>query len=38
MLVKTGKGKETQKNGDLPAKTLVFSDLAEAANYIIEKH
>lgn len=38
MLVRTGKGKETQKNENLPANTLVFSDLAEAANYIIEKY
>lgn len=38
MLVRTGKGKETQKNGNLPANTLLFSDLAEAANYIIEKY
>lgn len=35
MLVKTGKGKETLKNGNLPANTLLFSDLAEAADYII---
>lgn len=36
ILVKTGKGEETLAKGDLPPNTLVFADLAEAAQYIIE--
>jgi len=35
MLVKTGKGKETLAAGNLPDGTLIFSDLAEAADHII---
>jgi D-glycero-D-manno-heptose 1,7-bisphosphate phosphatase len=35
ILVKTGKGEETLENGDLPANTLVFADLAEAVQHII---
>jgi D-glycero-D-manno-heptose 1,7-bisphosphate phosphatase len=35
ILVKTGKGEETLTQGDLPAKTLVFADLAEAVQHII---
>jgi len=35
MLVRTGKGEQTLAEGNLPANTLVFSDLAEAANHII---
>jgi D-glycero-D-manno-heptose 1,7-bisphosphate phosphatase len=35
ILVKTGKGEETLENGDLPANTLVFADLAEAVQNII---
>jgi D-glycero-D-manno-heptose 1,7-bisphosphate phosphatase len=34
MLVLTGKGKTTQAAGDLPAKTLVFPDLAVAVRHI----
>jgi D-glycero-D-manno-heptose 1,7-bisphosphate phosphatase len=35
ILVLTGKGKLTQKEGGLPKKTLVFEDLAEACRYLI---
>lgn len=35
ILVRTGKGEQTLAEGNLPANTLVFSDLAEAANHII---
>ena len=35
ILVLTGKGKRTQKEGDLPRKTLVFDDLADAARHIV---
>lgn len=35
ILVKTGKGEETLTQGDLPANTLVFADLAEAVQHII---
>ena len=38
MLVKTGKGKETLAKGNLPVNTLIFNNLAEAANYIVKKH
>ena len=34
MLVLTGKGKQTEAAGDLPANTLVFDDLAEAVRHI----
>jgi D-glycero-D-manno-heptose 1,7-bisphosphate phosphatase len=34
ILVLTGKGKLTQREGTLPKKTLVFADLAEAAKYL----
>jgi D-glycero-D-manno-heptose 1,7-bisphosphate phosphatase len=34
ILVLTGKGKLTQREGNLPKKTLVFADLAEAAKYL----
>jgi len=35
-LVLTGKGAKTQKDGGLPKKTLVFDDLAAAADHLIE--
>ena len=35
VLVLTGKGKETQTDGQLPAKTLVFDDLARAVDHIL---
>jgi D-glycero-D-manno-heptose 1,7-bisphosphate phosphatase len=35
ILVKTGKGEETLAQGNLPANTLVFADLAEAVQHII---
>jgi D-glycero-D-manno-heptose 1,7-bisphosphate phosphatase len=34
VLVLTGKGQRTRADGDLPRKTLVFADLAEAARHI----
>jgi D-glycero-D-manno-heptose 1,7-bisphosphate phosphatase len=34
ILVLTGKGKLTQREGNLPKKTLVFANLAEAAKYL----
>ena len=34
ILVLTGKGKLTQREGNLPKKTLVFADLAEAVKYL----
>lgn len=38
MLVKTGKGKQTLAAGNLPKDTLVFANLAEAVDYIIEHY
>lgn len=38
MLVHTGKGKKTLANGELPANTLLFSNLAEAADHIIAEY
>ena len=35
MLVRTGKGEKTLASGNLPPGTRVFTDLAEAAGYII---
>jgi D-glycero-D-manno-heptose 1,7-bisphosphate phosphatase len=35
ILVLTGKGKLTEKDGGLPKKTLVFQDLAEASRHLI---
>ena len=35
ILVLTGKGKRTQQVGNLPRKTLVFADLAEACKHLI---
>lgn len=37
ILVKTGKGKETLAAGNLPTNTLVFADLAEAVDHIIDQ-
>lgn len=37
ILVKTGKGEATQQQGNLPEGTLVFDDLYDAAQYLIEK-
>lgn len=36
MLVKTGKGKATLAAGNLPTNTLVFANLAEAVDHIID--
>lgn len=38
ILVKTGKGEETLAKGNLPPNTLVFADLSEAVQRIIEAH
>ncbi len=35
ILVLTGKGQKTQKEGGLPKKTLVFADLAEATRHLV---
>ena len=35
ILVLTGKGKKTQKEGDLPKGTKVFADLAEAVKHLV---
>ena len=35
ILVLTGKGKKTQKEGGLPAGTKVFADLAEAVRFLV---
>jgi D-glycero-D-manno-heptose 1,7-bisphosphate phosphatase len=35
LLVLTGKGTRTQKDGELPRKTLVFNDLADACRHIV---
>jgi D-glycero-D-manno-heptose 1,7-bisphosphate phosphatase len=35
VLVLTGKGPKTQADGNLPKKTLVFADLAEASRHLI---
>ena len=37
ILVLTGKGKKTQKDGGLPEGTMVFADLAEAVRYLVAK-
>ncbi|MEN9391522.1 MAG: hypothetical protein RL017_820 [Pseudomonadota bacterium] len=37
VLVKTGKGKETLRGNDLPANTLVFNNLLEVSDYLLEK-
>lgn len=37
MLVKTGKGERTIKKGGIPAQTLVFSSLADAADHLINR-
>jgi D-glycero-D-manno-heptose 1,7-bisphosphate phosphatase len=37
ILVRSGKGQETLAKGDLPKGTLVFADLAEAAQHIISE-
>lgn len=38
ILVRTGKGEETLKAGNLPANTLVFADLNEAVQHIISEN
>lgn len=38
MLVLTGKGEQTLANGNLPENTLIFDDLAGAAQYIINEY
>ena len=35
ILVLTGKGRDTQEQGGMPRKTLVFDDLAEASRHLI---
>jgi D-glycero-D-manno-heptose 1,7-bisphosphate phosphatase len=35
LLVLTGKGATTQKDGGLPKKTIVFGTLAEAARHLV---
>ena len=35
VLVLTGKGRKTREEGNLPRKTLVFEDLAEAARHLV---
>lgn len=35
ILVKTGKGKKTEATGGLPENTLIFDDLAQAAQHLI---
>jgi D-glycero-D-manno-heptose 1,7-bisphosphate phosphatase len=37
ILVKTGKGEKTLEAGNLPEGTMIFEDLAEAVNYLLEK-
>jgi D-glycero-D-manno-heptose 1,7-bisphosphate phosphatase len=37
ILVLTGKGKQTREKGEMPRKTLVFADLAEAAQHLIDQ-
>ena len=36
LLVLTGKGEKTRQAGDMPKKTLVFENLAEAARHLIQ--
>ena len=36
ILVLTGKGRKTQEAGDLPKKTIVFENLADAARYLVQ--
>ncbi len=38
ILVRTGKGEETLKGGNLPEHTLVFADLSEAVQHIITEN
>lgn len=38
ILVKTGKGKATLEQGNLPERTLIFDDLYDAAQYLIETY
>lgn len=38
ILVKTGKGEKTFEKGGLPEGTLVFDDLYDAAEYLIQTH
>ena len=38
ILVRTGKGEETLKAGNLPANTLVFANLNEAVQHIISEN
>ncbi len=35
VLVLTGKGKKTQSEGDLPRKTIVYEDLADAVRHLV---
>ena len=35
ILVLTGKGKKTEKDGGMPRKTLVFEDPGEASRHLI---
>jgi D-glycero-D-manno-heptose 1,7-bisphosphate phosphatase len=36
ILVLTGKGRKTQEEGDLPKKTIVFENLADAARHLVQ--
>jgi len=38
ILVLTGKGKRTEKEGGMPRKTQIFADLAEVARHLTEPH
>jgi D-glycero-D-manno-heptose 1,7-bisphosphate phosphatase len=37
MLVLTGKGKKTQREGNLPDGTRVFADLADAVKHLVSE-
>ena len=36
ILVLTGKGRKTQEAGELPKKTIVFENLADAARHLVQ--
>ena len=38
ILVLTGKGKKTEKDGGMPRKTQIFADLAEVARHLTDTH
>lgn len=37
ILVRTGKGEQTLASGEIPGHTMVFADLAEAAEYLVDR-